>query len=79
MVQHWPRSPPPRVANWLPKFDSTFSFSSALGPIQGGRVQHLLVTWGQIKNIFSILALIPNIKPLGLISTFALIGRLDLS
>jgi hypothetical protein len=31
-----------RVANWLPKFDST-PFSP-LGPIQGHKVPHLLVT-----------------------------------
>jgi hypothetical protein len=66
-----------RVANWLPKFDSILF--SALGPIQGLRVQHLLVTWGQIEKIFSISALTPNIKPLGLISTFAPIRMLDLS
>jgi hypothetical protein len=33
---------------------------------------------GQIEKFFSILALILNVKPLGLISTFAPIGMLDL-
>jgi hypothetical protein len=33
---------------------------------------------GQIEKSFSILALTPNVKPLGLISTFAPIGMLDL-
>jgi hypothetical protein len=31
----------PSVANWPPKFDSILF--SALGPIQGDKVQHLLV------------------------------------
>jgi hypothetical protein len=31
-------------------------FSSALGPIQGLKVQHLLVTWGRLKSFFSISA-----------------------
>jgi hypothetical protein len=60
-----------RVANWLPKFDDILF--SDLGPIQGHKVQHLLVTWGVIENIFSISALNPSVKPLGLISSFALI------
>jgi hypothetical protein len=51
---------------------------SALGPIQGHKVEHLLVTWGQIEKIFKISALTPKIKPLGLISTFAPIGMFDL-
>jgi hypothetical protein len=33
---------------------------------------------GQIENIFSISALIPSVKPLGPISTFAPIGMIDL-
>ncbi len=54
------------------------SFFSALEQIQGHIVQHLL-NLGQIENSFSISALTPNVKPLGLISTFASIGMLDLS
>jgi hypothetical protein len=55
------------------------SFLSALGPIQGHKVQHLLIAWGQIENIFSISALTPiSVKHLGPISTFAPIGMLDL-
>jgi hypothetical protein len=46
------------------------SFFSVLGPIQGHKVQHLLVTWGRL-NFFSLSALTPSVKPLGLISTFA--------
>jgi hypothetical protein len=34
--------------------------------------------FGQIENIFSSPALTPSVKPLGLISTFAPIGMLDL-
>jgi hypothetical protein len=33
---------------------------------------------GQIKNIFSISALTPSVKPMGLISTFEPIEMLDL-
>jgi hypothetical protein len=50
-----------------------------MGPIQGHKVQHLLVTWGVIEIIFSISALNPSVKPLGLISTFAPIEMLYLS
>jgi hypothetical protein len=37
MLEHWPQG----VANWPPKFDGILF--SALGPIQGHKVQHLLV------------------------------------
>jgi len=54
-------------------------FFSALGPIQGHKVQHLPISsLGQIENIFSISALTPSVKPLRPISTFAPIGMLDL-
>jgi hypothetical protein len=53
----------PRVTNWLPEFDG-IPFS-ALGPIQGHKVQHLLVTWGRLKKSFLYSALTPSIKPLG--------------
>jgi hypothetical protein len=66
----------PRVANWPPKFDGILF--SALGPIQGHKVQHVLVTLGQIEKIFSSSALTPSVKPLRLISTFAPIGMFDL-
>jgi hypothetical protein len=50
-------------------------------PIQGHKVQHLLVLGGgKLKScFFSISALTPSVKaPWGLISTFAPIGMLDL-
>jgi hypothetical protein len=51
-----------------------------MGPIQGHKVEHLLVTWGQIEKIFfSISALTPSVKPWGLNSTFAPIRMLDSS
>jgi hypothetical protein len=54
----------------------------ALGPtlrlIQGHKLQHLLVTCGQIEKKISLSALTPSVKPLGLISTFAPIEMLDL-
>jgi hypothetical protein len=59
MLGHWPSGLQIGFPNLI------VSFFSALGPIQGLRVQHLLVTWGQIEKIFSISALTPNIKPLG--------------
>ncbi len=52
---------------------------SPLGSIQGHNVRHLLVTWGRLKIFFCVSALTPSLKPLGLISTFAPIGMLDLS
>jgi len=67
----------PRVANQLPKFYGT-RFSH-LGPVQGHKVQHLLVTWGRLKIFFCVSALTRSVKPLGLISTFPPIGMLDLS
>jgi hypothetical protein len=66
----------PRVANWPPKFHGILF--PALGPIEGHKVQHLLVTLGRLKRFFSSLALTPSVKPLGLISTFVSIGMLDL-
>jgi len=39
------------VANWLPKFDGILI--STLGPIQGDKVQHLLVAWGRLECFFS--------------------------
>jgi len=45
---------------------------SALGLIiHGHKVQHLLVTCGQIEKKNSLSAMTPSVKPLGLISTFA--------
>ncbi len=66
----------PRLADWPPKFDGILF--SALGPIQGHNVQHLIVTWGRLKSFFSISALTPGLKSPGLISTLALIGMLYL-
>jgi len=66
----------PGVANWPPKFEGIFF--SALGPIQGHKVQHLIVLGGRSTSCFSISTLTPNVKLLGLISTFAAIGMLDL-
>jgi len=37
MLEHWPQG----IPNWPPKFDGLLF--SALGPIQGHKVQHLLV------------------------------------
>jgi hypothetical protein len=36
--------------NWPPKFDVILF--PALGPIQGHKVQHLVVTWGILKSFF---------------------------
>jgi len=49
-----------------------------LGPIQGHNIQHLFTNLGQFEKFFSMSTLTPNVKPLGLISTFAPIGMLDL-
>ncbi len=56
----------PRVANWPPKFADGILFPD-LGPIQGHKVQHLLVTLGRLNFLFyfSSSALTPSVKPLG--------------
>jgi hypothetical protein len=37
-----------------------------------------LCPWGRLKSYFSLSALTPSVKPVGLISTFAPIGMLGL-
>jgi len=73
MLEHWPQG----LQIGFPS--SMVLFFSALGPIDSHKIQHLLVTWGRLKKFFSITALTPSVKPLGLISTLASIGMLDLS
>jgi hypothetical protein len=41
---------PPKVANWPPNFDGILLLG--LGPIQGNKVQHLLIAWGRLKCFF---------------------------
>jgi len=43
------------------------------------KVQHLLITLGRLKINFLFQAFSPSLKSLGLISTFAPLGMLDLS
>jgi hypothetical protein len=57
------------VANWLPKLD---------GILFQPWGQYKAIKLGQIEFFFSISALTPSVKPLGLISTLAPIGMLDL-
>jgi hypothetical protein len=40
----------PKVANWPPNFYGILLL--ALGPIQGDKVQHLLIAWGRLKCFF---------------------------
>jgi hypothetical protein len=72
MLEHWPQGLQIGFPN------SMVSFLQPWGQIQNHKVQHLLVTWGRLK-INSISALTPSVKGVGLISTFAPIGMLDLS
>jgi hypothetical protein len=53
-------------------------FFQPWGQYKAIKVQHSLVSWGQIEKNFPISPLTPS-EPLGLISTFAPIGMLDLS
>jgi hypothetical protein len=46
MQEHWP----PRVANWLPKFDAILF--SALKPIQGHKSSAFISKLGQIEKFF---------------------------
>jgi len=60
MLEHWPRGPKLGLPNLM-----VVLFVRALGPIQGHKVQHLLVTWGQIeKFFFSLSAVTPSVKAL---------------
>ncbi len=74
MMQHWPQLP--RVANWPPKFDGIL-FPS-LGTYTRPSSSAFISNFGQIEKFVSISALTPIVKLLGLISTFAPIGMLDL-
>jgi len=47
MLEYWP---PQELQIGFPKFNGILF--SALGPILGHKIQHLLVAWGQIGNIF---------------------------
>jgi hypothetical protein len=57
MLEHWRHNISivnagtlgPRFANWFPKFDGILF--SALGPIQGHKIQHFTSNLGQIENI----------------------------
>ncbi len=73
----WPLVRPQGLQIGFPNF--RVLVFSPLGAIQGHKVQDLLVTWGRLKIFFCVSALTPSVKPLGLISTFAAIGMLDLS
>jgi hypothetical protein len=59
MPKHWPPK------GWLqigfPNLMVSLIFQP-LGPIQGHKVQHLLVAWGRLNFIFSISAFTPSVK-----------------
>jgi hypothetical protein len=64
------------LASQIPSYPFFFP---GLGPIQGLKSSALISNLGQIeKFLLSSSALTPSVKPLGLISTFAPIGMLDL-
>jgi len=71
MLKHWPQGLQIGLPNLL------VSFFSALGPIQGHKVQHLLVLEAS-ERFFSIPALTHSVKLFRLISIFAPIEMLDL-
>jgi hypothetical protein len=74
MLEHCPQ----RISNWPPKFDGN-PFFQPWGQLQDHIVQHLFISnLGQIEKLFSMSALTPSVNLLGLISTCALIGMLDL-
>jgi hypothetical protein len=69
----------PRIANWPPKFDGILFFSLG-GQYKAIKSLAFISNLGQIEKFLKkISALTPSVKPLGLISTFAPIGMLDLS
>jgi hypothetical protein len=71
MLEHCPQRLQIGFPNWM------VSFFQPWGPIQGHKVEHLLVALADWKYFF-LLALTPSVKPLGPISTFTQIGMLDL-
>jgi hypothetical protein len=73
MLEHWPQG----LQIGFPNPMVSFSFS-ALGPIQGHKVQHLLIAWGRLIFFCSNSAFTPSGKLSGPISTLASIGMLDL-
>jgi hypothetical protein len=72
MMEHWPRG----LQIGLPNFDGIPFFS--LGANMRPKRSAFISTWGTLKRFFAISALTPSVNPLGLISTFAPIGMLDL-
>jgi len=72
MLEHWPQGLQIGLPNLM------VSFFQPWGQFKAIKVKHLLVTWGRLEFFFSISDLTPSVKPLGLISTFAPIGMLDL-
>jgi hypothetical protein len=42
MLEHWPKELQIGFPNWM------VSFCQPWGPIQGHKVEHLLVTWGRL-------------------------------
>jgi hypothetical protein len=66
----------PKVCKLASQILMVSFFFQPWGQYKATKVQHLLVTWGRFKIFFSISALTCSVKPLGLISTFALIGML---
>jgi hypothetical protein len=72
MLEQWPQGCQIGFPN------SMVFFFQPWGQYKAIKVQHSLVSWGQIEKIFPISPLTPS-EPLGLISTFSPIGMLDLS
>jgi hypothetical protein len=67
----------PSVANWFPQSGGILFLP--WGRYKAIKFSTFISNLGQIEKIFSISALPPGVKLLGLISTFAPIGMLDLS
>jgi hypothetical protein len=71
MLEHWPQGLQIGLPNLMVSFFQPWSQYKTIK-------FRIYLYWGQIGKFFSISALTPSVKPMGLISTFASIGGLDL-
>jgi hypothetical protein len=69
----------PKVATWLTFQIRWYPFFQPLCQYKGHKTSAFISNLGQIEKFFSISPLTATVKPLGLISTFASIGILDLN
>jgi hypothetical protein len=73
MLEHWSQGLQIGLPNLMVSF-----FFQLWGQYKAIKSLAFISSWGRLKSFFPISALTPSVKPLGLVSTFAPIGMLDL-